>query len=88
VSRGARRWSAPGRRRPSTGWTAAIDGRTAEIVAADLIVRAVRWPPGRHVLTMTYDPPGVRLGWWLSAAGALLTAALAALAVRRARAAG
>jgi hypothetical protein len=65
------------------GWRAAIDGQPAEILAADFLVRAVRWPPGRHRLEMTSDPPEVRFGLAVSAAGALLVLLLAALALRR-----
>jgi hypothetical protein len=67
------------------GWTATIDGQSAEILIADILVRAVRWPPGRHHLEMVYDPPGVRLGWGLSAAGALLVLLLVARAAWRYR---
>ena len=67
------------------GWRASIDGEPAEILIADLFVRAVRWPPGRHRLEMVYDPPGVRFGLALSALGAVLLLLLAALAVRRLR---
>ncbi|MGB8931559.1 MAG: hypothetical protein WCC48_09975, partial [Anaeromyxobacteraceae bacterium] len=67
------------------GWRATVDGQPAEILAADILVRAVRWPAGRHTLVMTYDPPEVRLGLALSAVGALLLLTLAALALRRPR---
>ena len=69
------------------GWRAAIDGRPAEILAADVLVRAVRWPAGRHTLVMTYAPPEVAWGWGLSAAGGLAVVALALHGGRRARAA-
>jgi hypothetical protein len=62
------------------GWRASIDGAPTEILTADFVVRAVRWPRGRHRLEMVYDPPGVRLGLWLSAAGAVLLLALATFA--------
>jgi hypothetical protein len=67
------------------GWRAAIDGQPAEILAADFLVRAVRWPPGRHRLEMTYDPPELRVGLAVSAAGAVLVVLLAVLETRRAR---
>jgi hypothetical protein len=66
------------------GWKASIDGAPAEIVQADHLVRAVRWPPGRHVLTMTYDPPEVRLGWLVTGGSAVLLA-VAVSAQRRSR---
>lgn len=64
------------------GWRATVDGRPVEILPADFLVRAVRFPQGRHVLEMTYDPPEVRLGLALSAAGAILVALLALRAWR------
>jgi hypothetical protein len=67
------------------GWRAAIDGQPAELLIADLVVRAVRWPAGRHTLELRYDPPWAGLGLALSAAGALLLAALAGAALRRTR---
>lgn len=65
------------------GWRAAVDGRPVEILVADLLVRAVRWPAGRHVLDMVYDPPGVRFGWALSALGAAFVVVLIVLEARR-----
>jgi hypothetical protein len=65
------------------GWRASIDGRPAEILAADYLVRAVAWPPGRHVLEMTYEPPELRHGLVLSALGALAVLGLALAAWRR-----
>jgi hypothetical protein len=70
------------------GWTATIDRERVPIVRADVLVRAVAWPPGRHVLEMRYDPPEVRAGIAASAAAALALAALGALEVRRRRRAG
>jgi hypothetical protein len=65
------------------GWRAAIDGQPAEILAADHVVRAVRWPAGRHSLEMRYEPPELRLGLGLSALGALLLTLLVAAGLRR-----
>jgi hypothetical protein len=65
------------------GWRAWIDGLSAEILPVDHLVRGVRWPPGRHRLEMSYEPPGVRLGLWLSALGAALVVLLSALEARR-----
>ena len=75
------------------GWTATVDGQAAPILPCDVLGRAVRWPQGRHVLEMRYDPPEVRVGWAISAAGAaaLVTAAVHGVVQarrRRARSAG
>jgi hypothetical protein len=69
------------------GWRASIDGRPTEIFAADALVRAVRWPPGRHLLEMSYEPPEIGVGLALSSVGAVLLLLLAALALRRSHAA-
>ena len=44
------------------GWRAEVDGTPAPIYRANLSVRAVPLPKGRHEVRFTYDPPGVRLG--------------------------
>ncbi|HZY04300.1 MAG TPA: hypothetical protein VFF02_12455, partial [Anaeromyxobacteraceae bacterium] len=64
------------------GWVATLDGSPATIMAADYLVRAVRFPAGRHLLEMRYCPPEVRLGKLLTVAGALALAALTALSRR------
>lgn len=67
------------------GWRADLDGKPVELLPGDALVRAVRWPEGHHRLTMVYDPPGVRAGLIVSAAGAALVLLLAARATRRRR---
>jgi hypothetical protein len=67
------------------GWRASIDGLRAEILAADFLVRAVRWPPGRHRLEMTYNPPEIRFGLAVAALGVVLLVLLAVLEARRVR---
>lgn len=66
------------------GWEAALDGRAAALLPADVLVRAVAWPAGRHRLSMRYVPPGLQAG---AAISALALAAVAALAWRARRAA-
>jgi hypothetical protein len=68
------------------GWRATIDCQPTEILPADYLVRAVRWPAGRHRLEMVYDPAEVRTGLALSTLGCALVLLLAALTLRRARA--
>jgi hypothetical protein len=69
------------------GWRAFIDDAEVPIFAADVLVRAVPWPAGRHALVMRYDPPEVRRGVLLSAAGLASLGGIAfALWRRRSRA--
>ncbi|BDG06853.1 YfhO family protein [Anaeromyxobacter oryzae] len=51
------------------GWEATIDGSVVMVYPADVLVRAVRWPPGHHVLEMRYHPPEVATGILVSAVG-------------------
>jgi hypothetical protein len=68
------------------GWEAQIDGRSASIYPADVLIRAVRWPAGRHVLEMRYRPPEVRTGLVVSAVGIVVAGVGAVLLRRRAAA--
>ncbi len=65
------------------GWEATIDGWSVPIFPADVLVRAVRWPAGRHVLEMRYRPPEVRAGQWASALGLGVLAGWIAFVRRR-----
>jgi hypothetical protein len=58
------------------GWVAELDGAPIDILPADLLLRAVRFPAGRHRLVMRYDPPEVREGLWLSGLGLVLLVVL------------
>ncbi len=69
------------------GWEASIDGRPVPILRADVLVRAVPFPAGRHVLEMRYAPPEVRTGAIVTAAAAAVLLALLAVEVARRRAA-
>lgn len=44
------------------GWSAAVDGRPAILRRADVAFDAVRVPPGRHLVVLAYDAPGLRTG--------------------------
>ena len=73
------------------GWNAWLDGKPAEVLRANYVLRAVRVPPGKHELRMRFDPPAFRMGVFLSVgAYALIALALAASFVvdRRRGAAG
>jgi uncharacterized membrane protein YfhO len=57
------------------GWRGWIDGRETPVLPADLLVRAVRWPAGRHRLQMRYTPPGLPVGTAITLLSVLLLAA-------------
>ncbi|HEX2025387.1 MAG TPA: YfhO family protein [Actinomycetota bacterium] len=67
-----------------TGWTATIDGREAILRDADHAVAAVLVPPGRHTVSLRFDPSGWRTGLAVSgfALLILLGTAVAAVATR------
>lgn len=70
-----------------SGWSAQVDGKSAEIVQANVGFMAVRVPAGTHTVTFTYETPGLRLGVLVSliALAVLLLYLLIAHAVRRAQ---
>jgi hypothetical protein len=67
------------------GWRARVDGSDVPLLPADVLVRAVPFPAGRHRLEMTYEPPEVATGIWLSGLGLAVAAALVALPRRGAQ---
>jgi hypothetical protein len=54
------------------GWSVRVDGRPAEALQADVVLRGVVVPAGRHDIVWSYHVPGLRLGATLSALGLLL----------------
>jgi hypothetical protein len=55
------------------GWRASIDGRSAPVLEAYSVARAVVVPGGHHRIVMRFRPPSVMLGAVLSGSGALAT---------------
>jgi hypothetical protein len=51
------------------GWAATVDGRPAQVYAADVALRALPLPPGRHQVAMRYAPPVVEGSLAVSLAG-------------------
>jgi hypothetical protein len=66
------------------GWVAEVDGRPAEILAANHAFRLVAVPGGSSRVAFHYRPLSVRIGALLSAAAALLVAVLWARGGRKA----
>ncbi|MGH9866826.1 MAG: YfhO family protein, partial [Candidatus Polarisedimenticolia bacterium] len=64
------------------GWMARVDGRSAPVVRADGMFRAVPVAPGEHEIVFSYEPASVRSGLMVSAA-ALVLAGLLAVPRRR-----
>ena len=66
------------------GWTAEVDGREADIAAADAAVRAVAVAPGRHTVAFDYRPLSYRAGALVSALSVLaILLVLVAARIRR-----
>ena len=54
------------------GWQVQVDGKDAQLLAADLVLRAVALPAGPHTVRFHYGDPAVRAGLTLSAGGMIL----------------
>jgi len=59
------------------GWRVEVDGRAAEPLRVDSVMRGVAVPAGTHTVSWSYSAPGLRVGLALSVVGLLLIAALA-----------
>lgn len=58
------------------GWTAAVDGRPAPVVRADIAFDAVHVPKGLHVVTLTYAPSSISDGAVISIISVVVSAGL------------
>ena len=58
------------------GWEATVDGRPAEILQANYVMRAVGVPKGAHEVRFLYRPASLRAGMAASAVGCLAIALL------------
>jgi uncharacterized membrane protein YfhO len=56
------------------GWTLQVDGSDTETFTADYGLTAAVIPPGKHEVVMNYEPPGRRIGQWLSLASLVILA--------------
>jgi len=48
------------------GWKAAIDGQPTDIITGNMSFISVSVPAGEHEVVFSYDPVGVRVGFWVS----------------------
>ena len=60
----------------SSGWTATVDGKKAELLQANTAFSALALEPGKHTVELHYHTPYLRTGTCLSAAGVAAFAAL------------
>jgi hypothetical protein len=67
-----------------SGWSATVDGQSAPLRRANLIMRALRVQPGRHRVVLEYHTPGLRLGAAISLGCLLLLAGLVVFGRKRA----
>jgi hypothetical protein len=54
------------------GWTASVDGRASPLLPADEAFSAVYLEPGRHIVDLSFAPPGQRTGVAISAASVIM----------------
>jgi len=62
-----------------------VDGRPAEILKADYLLRAVAVPAGRHKVEFRFASPAMRTGVMVSIASLLATLVLLAAGLLRGR---
>jgi hypothetical protein len=48
------------------GWKASVDGQPIKIFTGNMGFIAIRVPAGEHEVTFSYDPVGVRIGFWVT----------------------
>lgn len=66
-------------------WVATVDGKPAEILRADYLLRAVAVPSGTHTIAMRFVSPAVRRGLWLSISSLAVVLALIGIGLWRSR---
>jgi hypothetical protein len=67
------------------GWSVRVDGRPAQALQADVVLRGVAVPAGEHEIVWSYRVPGLRAGAALSLLALLATLAWGGLLVVRGR---
>jgi uncharacterized membrane protein YfhO len=65
------------------GWRVEVNGRRAELLRANAVMRGVKLPAGASRVRFVFDPPVARWGGALSGLGALAALTLLILGGRR-----
>lgn len=65
----------------SSGWTAYVDGKEAEIMKANYAYMALELDAGEHEIELRYDTPGMKLGFCTFTLGIVTVAFIAAFKV-------
>ncbi len=63
------------------GWTATIDGRPAEIIRTDYVLRGLNIPAGKHKVEFSFKYPGIDAQETLAVIASILLTIMAGLAV-------
>lgn len=67
----------------STGWSATVDGKKAELLQADTAFSALALSKGQHTITLEYHTPYLKAGAYVSTAGAFAFAVLIIVTEKR-----
>ena len=65
------------------GWKAIIDGNEASLGRVNYVLRSLRLPPGKHTITMTFDPRSIHITSSIAYACVTLIYLLCAFAIFR-----
>jgi len=58
------------------GWKAKVDGKTQELLCANVQNMGLLLEPGRHTVELSYETPCIKLGAFISALALIILAAL------------
>lgn len=58
-----------------SGWQATVDGVRVDLYRVNTVFRGLKVPEGAHTILMTYRPPSLMLGLWITVCSILILAA-------------
>ena len=67
------------------GWEALVDGKPAEIVPVNHILRGIYLPPGEHTVELRFDPGAFKVGKYITFASFILFAGMLLREIRLSR---